>query len=255
MAAAAVVQLRRVLSSLGALLFAVRAWLVFWTIVPVVWVITACMTRPATAWHFSRRAAGLFFAAAGIRLKIVGLEHLPAEGGSVLVANYASYIDGMALVAALPRPHRFVAKRELTGYFVSRIFLRRLGAVFVERFSAGQSIEDARLLAGLCRDEPLAFFPEGTFTRAPGLGPFRLGAFAASSSAQVPVVPVALRGTRSVFRASEWLPRHGEIAVTVYSPIRPPADAASDFERTVRLSDAARAAILQGCGEHDAIRS
>jgi hypothetical protein len=64
------------------------------------------------------------------------------------------------LVAALPLHFRFVAKRELKDHFVSRIYLERLGAEFVERFAAQQSVEDAKRLAGLAaRGEPLAFFP------------------------------------------------------------------------------------------------
>src|SRR6185503_19570849 len=98
----------------------------------------------------------------------------------ILAINHSSYLDGLAIAAALPRPFSFVAKKELAGNFVSRLFLRRIGSVFVERLTA-------LVHAGTS----LAFFPEGTFTRIPGLRPFRLGAFVAATRAQVPIVPVS----------------------------------------------------------------
>ena len=81
-------------------------------------------------------------------------------------------MDGVILVAALPRHYSFVAKRELREQFVPRVYLERLGAEFVERFAARQSAEDAnRLAAAAARGRSLGFFPEGTFTRVPGLRP------------------------------------------------------------------------------------
>jgi 1-acyl-sn-glycerol-3-phosphate acyltransferase len=152
----------------------------------------------------------------------------------------------------LPVPHSFVAKRELRDRFVSRVYLERLGSQFVERFAAEQSVEDAKRLAEAAGGQSLAFFPEGTFTRASGLRPFHLGAFVAAVQARVAVVPVAIRGTRSILRAGQWLPRRGLIVVTIGTPIQPPADAPDDFAAAVKLGDAARAEILHHCGEPDA---
>jgi 1-acyl-sn-glycerol-3-phosphate acyltransferase len=97
--------------------------------------------------------------------------------------------------------------------------------------------------------QSLAFFPEGTFTRVPGLLPFRLGAFVAAAQGRVPVLPIAIRGTRSVLRAGQWLPRRGVVMVTVGAPIEPPSDVPDSFAAAVRLRDAARAEIAHNCGE------
>jgi 1-acyl-sn-glycerol-3-phosphate acyltransferase len=122
----------------------------------------------------------------------------------------------------------------------------------VERFDARQSVQDANRLAALAAcGTPLAFFPEGTFTRAPGLMPFHLGAFAAAARARVPVIPVAIRGARSILHAGQWFPRRGTIVVTVGQPIAPPTNMPDDFAAAIVLRDAARNAILPGCGEAD----
>jgi 1-acyl-sn-glycerol-3-phosphate acyltransferase len=84
----------------------------------------------------------------------------------------------------------------------------------------------------------------------PGLLGFRLGAFLAAAQAGVPVVPVAIRGTRSILRGGQWRPRRGEISVDIGAPIRPDG---GDFAAAVRLRDAARAFVLAHCREPDLV--
>ena len=171
----------------------------------------------------------------------------------MLVANHASYLDGLVLIASLPVPFAFVAKRSLLDHAITRIYLRKLGAQFVERFDARQSVEDASRMAALAvGGASMAFFPEGTFGRMAGLGDFRLGAFAAAAAAKVAVLPVALAGTRAVLREGEWLARRGAIAVTIGDPVRPAVPPRDAFAEAVALRDAARAHILAHCGEPDA---
>jgi len=67
----------------------------------------------------------------------------------------------------------------------------------------------------------MAFFPEGTFWRSPGLRPFRLGAFAAATAAKATVLPVAIAGTRAILRDGEWLARRGPVTVTIDAPVPP----------------------------------
>ena len=235
------------------ILYAVYVWTVFWLVAPLTWLLTAATPRPAWAWAIGHAAARLFLKLSGTPLVVRGLENLPRDTSSVLVANHASYLDGMILVAALPAPYSFVAKRELREQWVAGVYLRRLGAEFVERFATQQSAEDATRMAGAAaKGRPLVFFPEGTFTRMPGLLPFHLGAFAAAARARVPVVPVAIRGSRSLLRAGQWFPRRGALLVTIADPILPPLDIPDIFAAAINLRDGARAAILRHCGEPDA---
>ena len=216
----------------------------------VVWLVVAVSLSPSFCWRYCHAMARLWLRLAGIRLEVRGAENLPRDGTSVLVVNHASYLDGIALVAALPcGGWRFVAKRELAGHFVPRIFLQRLGVEFVERFDFQQGVADtARLVEEVGIGRSLAVFPEGTFTRVPGLRGFRMGAFVIAAQTRVPVLPVALAGTRDVLREGHWLPRRGRVVVTVGSLLAPDG---TDWSAAVRLRDAARAAILRDCGEPD----
>jgi 1-acyl-sn-glycerol-3-phosphate acyltransferase len=245
-------QARRALTTGAHFAYGLYGWLLFALVAPPTWALTALAPRPAAAWRLNRLAARIILSLAGIPLTVRGLEHLP-RGPCVLVVNHASYLDGIALFAALPQHFSFVAKREFLDHPVARIYLRGLGAQFVERFDVRQSVADASRMANLMiAGVSMGFFPEGTFRRMAGLGSFRLGAFAAAVAAQVPVLPVAIRGTRALLRQGQWLPRRGALAVTIGSPVFPPAPATDAFAAAVALRDAARAHILAYCGEPDA---
>ncbi|HLE43049.1 MAG TPA: lysophospholipid acyltransferase family protein, partial [Methylomirabilota bacterium] len=89
-------------------------------------------------------------------------------------------------------------------------------------------------------------FPEGTFHRAPGLLPFRLGAFKSAVEGGRPVIPVALRGTRRILPADTWLPWPGPITVAIGAPIPPEGNG---WPAMVGLRDRVRAAIARGAEE------
>ena len=153
------------------------------------------------------------------------------------------------LVAALPIEFSFVAKAELQRQFFPRLFLRRIGVVFVERFDKQRGVADSRRTVQTVQaGRSLAFFPEGTFTRMPGLLPFRMGAFVAAAEAGVPVAPVTIRGNRSLLRADSRFPRRGGIRVIVAAPIHPQG---TDWSAAVKLRDDVRTSILQHLGEPD----
>jgi 1-acyl-sn-glycerol-3-phosphate acyltransferase len=232
--------------------FAAWTWLVFCLVVPVVWLITFFTPRPSWAWAVGRVGARLLLWLTGTPLTVSGLEHVLRGTPCVLVVNHASYLDGLVLMAALPEPLGFVAKRELREPFIPRVYLQRLGTEFVERFAAHESVQDARRLeVALRTGRALVFFPEGTFTRSPGLMPFRMGAFIVAANTGIPVVPVAICGTRSILRDGQWWPRRGAITITFGAPVLPGANALDAFAAAVGLRDAARAHILRHCGEPD----
>jgi 1-acyl-sn-glycerol-3-phosphate acyltransferase len=146
----------------------------------------------------------------GLPVRRLG-EALP-DGACVVVANHQSYVDGLVLGIALDRPLAFVAKGELAPQRVAGTLLRRLGAVFVERFDVGRSVADAGgLQAVLAAGGTLCVFPEGTFDRAPGI-----------------------------------LPRRGVATLRIGTPLHA---SGSDWEASLALRHAARAAILEMTGE------
>lgn len=250
--AGAAPQLRRSWRALRGLGFALRAYVAFGLVFPFV-LLAALPGHARLGWRAGGAGARLFLRAAGIPLVVRGTEGVPA-GPVVVAANHTSYLDAVALLAALgPRVHAFVAKREFEANPLMRLLLRGFGAIFVERFDVQKSAEHADALVQAARaGRSLIVFPEGTLTRNTGLMAFRAGAFQVAAQSGVPVLPVALRGVRSVLRDGTWYARRAPITVTVCAPVAPDG---SDWAATVRLRDRVRAEILKHCGEPDLARA
>ncbi|WP_265920157.1 AMP-binding protein [Cupriavidus nantongensis] len=245
-------QLRRGRHAAAGLSYALYAWLLFAAMAPVTCLASVAMHRPAMGWSLSHHAARLLLRLAAVPWRVQGLECLPRQRACVLVSNHASYLDGLMLVAALPMPVCVVAKQELQAQRIPGAYLSSIGADFVDRFDHVRESEAIERLVAALRDGRSALlFPEGTFGREPGLQRFRSGAFVAAARAGAPVVPVALRGTRSVLRDGQWLPRRGPVSVVIGRPLAPEGQ---DWRAAMRLRNAARAEILHYCGESDALR-
>ena len=139
-----------------------------------------------------------FLRAAGVPFSVEGLNRLP-QVPCVVVANHASYIDGLVAAAALPPDFAFVIKKEMVRVPLAGLLLRRLGSQFVERFNRHKGGVDARRVLKLAATgQSLVFFPEGTFTEIRQIGKFLGGAFTTAARSDMPVVAMAIHGTRAV---------------------------------------------------------
>lgn len=197
----------------------------------------------------ARAGSRLFLRLAGMRLEVSGLDRLPAEP-CVIVANHASYLDGVVFTAALPPRFGFVIKREMAGVPIAAAMLRRIGAEFVERFNRSKGATDARrLLRNAARGHSLVFFPEGTFSSEPGLLRFHAGAFITAARARCPVVPAVVSGTRAALPPGSMLPRPANISIELLPAL---SAAGADAEQAAEvLRERARSAILSSLREPD----
>ncbi len=225
----------------------------FWSLLGLIgsatWLAVLLLPGVAACRRLSRGAARLFLRLAGLRIGCENLEQLDEPRVRVLVANHASYLDGLVLCACLPPGFAFVAKRELAGQFVAGRFLRKIGACFVERFELQRSAADAeRLHQVLAGGQSLVIFPEGTLSREPGLRAFHMGAFVLAARAAVPLLPLAISGTRAALRGGQWFPRRAPIEVSAGQPLRAGGQAWRD---AIELRDQARAALLERLDEPD----
>jgi acyl carrier protein len=242
-------QIRRSLRVARGMLYALWSWLLFGLLFLVI-LLSAAIAPGKVTWNIGQRASRLFLRLCMIPLAVRGRDNLPDRGPYVVASNHTSYLDGAALLAVLPwRDNAFVAKRELASNPITRLFLRGLGVVYVERFDVQKSAEHADELAATVRaGKSLIVFPEGTLLRHAGLMPFRAGGFQTAAQAGVPVIPIALRGVRSVLRDETWYLRRAPITVSIGAPVLPEGD---DWNAAVKLRDQVRAQILKYCGEPD----
>lgn len=205
---------------------------------------------PRLTWRRGsvRALARAWLAASGLRCRTLGLDSLP-PGACVLVANHASYLDGIVMIAALPPRFGFVVKREASSMPLLGLLLRRLGSEFVDRHTAAGRHRDARRVVRRAEEgHSLVFFPEGTFDAVPGLKRFHIGAFVAATRGNVPVVPAVIHGARSALPSGTIIPRPQPIVVEVLTPL------GGSGEAPEQLRCAARQRMLARLGEPDLAR-
>jgi 1-acyl-sn-glycerol-3-phosphate acyltransferase len=245
-------QWRRALARAQAQIHALWAWCVLTGLGVVAWSLTWLPLPAQALWVCVRGLARLLTALTATPIARVDVDRLPAAPQPcIVVANHQSYLDGIVLYAALPRRMRFLVKAELGRSPLLARPLARLGALFVERFDARAGLATlGEAGTALAAGDALLIFPEGTFKRMPGVLPFHLGAFSLAVAYQVPVLPLAIRGTRSLLRAGSWFPRRGPIVVTLGVPLSPTAQD-DPWQTTLTLRDEARRFLVAAADEPD----
>jgi hypothetical protein len=131
------------------------------------------------------------------RLEKRGLDNIPAKGPALLVCNHVSFVDPLVILAASPRPIRFVMDHNIFRTPVISFVFRTGKAIPI-----ASAKEDERLLnqaydrvaEALEAGELVAIFPEGRITDTGELYPFRGGVKRIIDRTPVPVVPLALKG-------------------------------------------------------------
>ncbi len=131
------------------------------------------------------------------RLKVIGLNHLPAQGGVLLLGNHISWVDWAMVQMASPRPVRFVMEREIYERWYLKHFLNFFGVVPISRGSSRHAIQAVTAL--LDQGEVVCIFPEGTISKNGQLSEFKRGFELAASQVDpargpVRIVPFYMRG-------------------------------------------------------------
>ncbi len=241
---------RRMRPTVAALLYAAYWWSLLYALGLVAWTLVATLPGRALRWRMVHGISRTFLRCAAIPFRPTGVAHIPAQG-AILAANHSSYFDGVVLAALLPRCPTFIVKREVASQFVAGVFLRRIGALFAERVEPSGGVQSTvAALAAVRSGQTLVFFPEGTLTRMPGMLSFHAGAFYVAAQSGSPVVPIAIRGTRSILRGDQWFPRRAGVQIDVAPAI---TASGSDWAAVIDLRDAVRKQILQRTGEPDLV--
>jgi 1-acyl-sn-glycerol-3-phosphate acyltransferase len=177
---------------------------------------------------------------AGAALEVRRLAPLP-EGPAIFASNHESALDIWAVVAAIPRSVRFVAKRELFRIPVFGWYLRLGGHVEVDRRDHARAVASLSRAARRVREgTSLIVFPEGTRSRDGRVQAFKKGPFVIAEEAGVPVVPVAVVGAGRVTPKRVLEVHPGTIRVTVGEAVHP-----RDFPDKVELLREVRRRVIE----------
>jgi len=128
------------------------------------------------------------------RLRQEHPERIPEQGAALLVSNHVSYVDVLVLLAASPRPIRFVLDERFFGIPALGFILRRIKAIPVSADPALLARVRLELDATFAEGDLAAIFPEGRLTEDGELGPFQDALAALVADCRAPVLPVGLGG-------------------------------------------------------------
>lgn len=174
---------------------------------------------------------GLSISKAFWSIRFVGVENIPKpnDGGLIIASNHQTYIDPVWISIPLRQKKRFMAfDRAFEWKFVGSL-IRYLGAFPVKHpvDTGSQYVKESlrSLKDGAC----LIVFPEGARAFADGeMGEFRPGAVRIARKANVPILPVSIRGGNTIWPQGRKYPKFfGKVTITYHKPIFP-AEYATD---------------------------
>lgn len=216
------------------------AWMIAFPLHFVSWLVGCCV-YPRDKWgHLSYTLAKsislMALKVSGIQLRIKLEGDIPEQGPLIVVANHQSYLDIIAVVAAIPHQIAFVAKRELLAIPFLGWNLKAQHHLIIDRSKPKEAMSQLISLAPLMaeRQQVVVFFPEGTRSPTETMGRFKSGAFELAHAAGATVLPVAIKGSGRIFgKTSHWV-RYGSIDVVVTPPL-PPTLSSNELKETAFL--------------------
>jgi 1-acyl-sn-glycerol-3-phosphate acyltransferase len=157
---------------------------------------------------------------AGARVRVHGAEHIKPAESYVFLSTHQSYMDIPVMLGYLPAQLRIAAKREVFVIPFLGWHMRRGGHISINRGSTTEAIESLKRAAAEVRPGISVFlYPEGTRSRDGALQPFKKGGFKFAMQTGLPIVPVAIIGSRQVLPRDSIVFRPGTIDMYIEDPI------------------------------------
>ena len=183
---------------------------------------------------FARCVSKLF-----VDLEFKGAENIPQDlpGGLVIAPNHQTYIDPVWVVLPVKRNLRFMAWDEAFDWFLIGKIIRYLGAFPVKTEPRGTLASYKKALQVLRDGATLTIFPEGARELPKGeLLEFKNGAVKIAMEAEVPILPVTVRGANRVWAREMKYPRPGKVEI-IYHPLMQIPKPANKLEKIELLDD------------------
>jgi 1-acyl-sn-glycerol-3-phosphate acyltransferase len=177
--------------------------------------------------HFAHRCARawswLILKTTGIEVKVQGLDRLTPGRTYIFVANHQSHYDTPVIFSSLPYQLRIIAKESLARFPVLGWHLKRGGHLFVDRKHPDRSGILRRWGALVSEGLSLIIYAEGTRSAAGHVARFKAGSFLLAIQAGLPIVPLAVIGTRRIMPKGRLRTEPAQVTLVVHDPIQPPA--------------------------------
>lgn len=179
------------------------------------------VTLDAQIFAFPKKWARSIFRKSGSTIDVIGQEKMP-DGPVLMVANHQGNFDILSMLGFVEKPAGFVSKIEMRKLPVIRNWMEAMHNVFMDREDKRQSVKAFSMaIDNLKKGHSMIIFPEGTRSKDLQLQEFKSGSLRLAVKPKVPVVPVAIQGTREVMEANGGKIKPGHIRITICDPIFP----------------------------------
>ena len=170
--------------------------------------------------HCARIWGKLCLIANGVRLKIEGLEHLQKEGPYIFMVNHQGSYDIFSILGYLPFQFKWLAKKELFSIPVLGWGMTAVGYISIDRAGTRETVEAMNRAARKIREGmSVVIFPEGSRSPDGFIQPFKKGGFTLAIKSKVPIVPMAIAGSREIISKGTMRVSPGDIRVRIGQPI------------------------------------
>ncbi len=169
----------------------------------------------------ARRWARTLLGVSNVQVTVEGIESIELNKSYVFISNHLSFMDTPVVLANIPVQFRFLAKRGLFQIPFLGQHLTRAGHIPVPREDARAAVKSMQLAAETIQQKKISLliFPEGGRTHDGGLQPFKEGAAYIAIRAGVPVVPIAISGTRELLPWGSGIVLPGKVRLQILKPL------------------------------------
>jgi len=155
-----------------------------------------------------------------VKVKIEGTEHLKREGPYIFMSNHQGSYDIFALLGHLPFQFKWLAKKELFSIPFFGWTIAAAGYISIDREGTRKTVEAMNEAARKIREGmSLVIFPEGSRSPDGSIQPFKKGGFTLAIKSKVPIIPIAITGSREIMPKGKLTATPGEIRIRIDHPI------------------------------------
>ena len=181
--------------------------------------------------HYARLWGKVALLANRVKVRVEGLEHVKGQGPYIFMSNHQGSYDIFAILGYLPFQFRWLAKKELFSIPFFGWVMAAAGYVSIDRKGTRKTVAAMNEAARKIRDGmSVVIFPEGTRSPDGSIQPFKKGGFTLAIKAKVPIVPIAITGSRDIMPKDKLTALPGEIRMRMDDPIETQNDSMKDRE-------------------------
>ena len=157
---------------------------------------------------------------AGARVKVIGAENVPLDRSVLFVSNHQGNFDIPILLGCIDKPKAFIAKVEMLKLPIIRTWMKQMNCVFLDRDDLRQSLRVMNEATEYLKNGySMVIFPEGTRSKGKTMGEFKAGSLRIAIKANVPIVPVAIKGSFKLMEQNGFIIKPAEVEILISEPI------------------------------------